>query len=705
MVDVTSTAPAADSEILLETHPTIRPVAIKIGLVLVGTAALVGVFLSFPRLLGSRSATNTALVLVQVVGVLVAARYAVQLLVLRRTTYVVTEESLVREYEFLLHRDRYEVPVGKVRRHDLDQSRIEVLLGVGTIAINEGLGAFHFFHLPRPDDTYTTIETQTGLVAGAAGAGASARGVGGAGAGGAAGTAAGAAGAAAGAAAGQAAAGAGVEAGKMTAERAKEFIEDKIEDKLEDRAKEELKDRLGSAAVGPWPMPAHNTQNTAAAPAVSLPGETLAQSWYATTGGPVSTPPAVVESGVYVASEDASVFCFDADSGEIRWQYDHVTHVSSPVVVDDVLYVGDNQGTVLALDAPTGERQWSTTVGGGIPAPPMVYESTMLVGTTTGQAAVLDVETGELRWQFQLDGPVTTMPALALDGNVAVLTTSSGVVDVRDPSDGTIFWQRDLGGGPLTAPVVLDEVLYVGGPGGVTALELTTGETRWHHQLPGPVSSAPAAIGLGIYGVTATGLVVALSAEDGTRQWELDLGAGVDAGVTIVEETLLVGDEGGIVHGIDRGGGFETFSIAVSEPISAPPVVGDDAVFVGGANGGVYRFDSTDEPGEAATRADELTAQRNQNQRTPAGSGQSVHTPQGTGRPPQPPEDDGRPPEGSGQPSQPPEDSDTAGRGPDAPEQSRTDPTSGEDTPSDETVGDDAAETNGRQADTSDGQP
>jgi len=58
---------------------------------------------------------------------------------------------------------------------------------------------------------------------------------------------------------------------------------------------------------------------------------------------------------------DASILAWDTD-GDMRWEYDLPTGITSPIVADGTVYTctGENAQpmTVLALDSDTGDRQW-----------------------------------------------------------------------------------------------------------------------------------------------------------------------------------------------------------------------------------------------------------------------------------------------------------------------------------------------------------
>lgn len=147
-------------EALVRTTPTTLPVLVRLALVLVGGGVVIGILFLNPRLLGSRANTDIALLLAQALVFIAVVRLVVDYYVLRRTKYTITTSAVKREYELLFRRESREVPFGRVRSHEFDQSRIENLLGYGSISLNKGLGSIELVNVDNPDDVYRTLREQ-----------------------------------------------------------------------------------------------------------------------------------------------------------------------------------------------------------------------------------------------------------------------------------------------------------------------------------------------------------------------------------------------------------------------------------------------------------------------------------------------------------------------------------------------------------------
>jgi outer membrane protein assembly factor BamB len=73
---------------------------------------------------------------------------------------------------------------------------------------------------------------------------------------------------------------------------------------------------------------------------------------------------------VFVGARDGFLYAISADSGRLRWRFDHkISWVnSSPAVMDGTVYAGSSDGQfVHAVDAASGTERWRTTPGGWTP--------------------------------------------------------------------------------------------------------------------------------------------------------------------------------------------------------------------------------------------------------------------------------------------------------------------------------------------------
>lgn len=140
----------------VETHPTLKPTMISlITAVLVG-GGIIGYLLTTPDLLGSVERTEIVANVVVLLTVIVAGRLALRLYILTQTRYVVTADAVRREYSLLYKEVSRELPLEQLRSHELRRSRLEALLGIGSVAfltgsITESPTHLKFENVPDPE--------------------------------------------------------------------------------------------------------------------------------------------------------------------------------------------------------------------------------------------------------------------------------------------------------------------------------------------------------------------------------------------------------------------------------------------------------------------------------------------------------------------------------------------------------------------------
>jgi hypothetical protein len=164
-----TTEPTADQpvtdDVLLEATPSIKPVLAWLAItVLVAGALIAGIF-SAPSVFGGTDVAEIAANVVLFVGVIAVVRLLVRLYILTRTRYIVTTAGVRREYTLLYRTWSRELPLWMLRGHELTRSRVETLLGVGTVEFLSGsvagsMGHLRFEALPDPEQFRSRVQDQ-----------------------------------------------------------------------------------------------------------------------------------------------------------------------------------------------------------------------------------------------------------------------------------------------------------------------------------------------------------------------------------------------------------------------------------------------------------------------------------------------------------------------------------------------------------------
>ncbi|WP_436902121.1 hypothetical protein [Halovenus halobia] len=151
----------SQSEVLVETTPTVKPVLVRLALTIALGIVIIGAVFAAPSLFGSTEQANIALVVAQLLVLIAIAKLLVEMLILLRTRYIVTTDAVRREFSLLGRTKIKEVPHGLVRSTEYRQSRTEYILGVGSIVLNQGLGDLRFTAVPQHRAVYRQIRDRT----------------------------------------------------------------------------------------------------------------------------------------------------------------------------------------------------------------------------------------------------------------------------------------------------------------------------------------------------------------------------------------------------------------------------------------------------------------------------------------------------------------------------------------------------------------
>ena len=144
---------------------------------------------------------------------------------------------------------------------------------------------------------------------------------------------------------------------------------------------------------------------------------------------------------VFVGARDGFLYAISADSGRLRWRFDHkISWVnSSPAVMDGTVYAGSSDGQfVHAVDAASGTERWRTPVEGAIVwSSPAVAGDVVLFGDGMGRVHAVDRASGAPRWRFFTGAAVFSSPVVA-DGVVLIGSGDGGLYALRTGATGPI---------------------------------------------------------------------------------------------------------------------------------------------------------------------------------------------------------------------------------------------------------------------------
>lgn len=220
-------------------------------------------------------------------------------------------------------------------------------------------------------------------------------------------------------------------------------------------------------------------------------------------GEPIAAGPGVGEGLLLAGTREAEVMAYSEHNGELLWQVRLSGEVlSSPRAAAGKVLVRTLDGKLFALSVENGRTLWvhSDTIPPlslyGTSAPLLHGDSTVLAGFDSGRLVNIELDSGLPIWEIEVATPsgdselermIDIDAELTLAGNFLLSAGYQGRLIMADLLTGQVAWGHvvstfhgaafDAGAGESGQVYVADE------KGRLTALDATTGEPVWEHEL------------------------------------------------------------------------------------------------------------------------------------------------------------------------------------------------------------------------------
>lgn len=261
-------------------------------------------------------------------------------------------------------------------------------------------------------------------------------------------------------------------------------------------------------------------------------GEVL---WQQRFDAPVAGAPALSGGKVYVATRDSNGWVLDASNGRLLWQVQGapapigVSGGAGPSVGPTYAIFPFASGQVTAVYRAQGFPAWRNTLAGGrlghartdlndVASGPVIGGGRVYAGTPSGRIFALDRQSGERVWVAETGA---TGPLLLAGGSVFAISDASSLVRLS-ARDGRRIWSADL---PQFKPVALFR------------------KPRDIFPHFGPILA-----GGRVWVASGDGALRAFDPVDGRQVKELALGAGAATRPIVVNRTLYVVTDDGLLR-------------------------------------------------------------------------------------------------------------------------------------------------------------
>ncbi len=350
---------------------------------------------------------------------------------------------------------------------------------------------------------------------------------------------------------------------------------------------------------------------------VALDAQTGDELWNTNTKSPMVFSGAYYEDKFFRGGgHDNTLYCFNADSGEILWTFNPQTEDGyfciGPAVAYGMVYELNKDGNLYAVDVDTGDLVWKYKGPGPLifPGNPTVadgkiYATTGQTASYTGQEsdsefACLDAYTGRVIWTLPIEAFAPRESVAIAYGNLYLIpgdvTTS---VDVESGEEYSTFNQA-WAIGTKSWPMFRHDSAHTAA--GQSAPENLT--LRWNFATGGAVISSPSIADGRVYVGSYDKNLYCLDARTGSFNWKFTTNNSIRSSPAIAEGRVYVGPDDGCVYCLDAYNGSFIWSTEAGGPVevnfgAAPalrssPLVLGGKVYVGSLDTDVYCFDAAD---------------------------------------------------------------------------------------------------------------
>jgi len=283
--------------------------------------------------------------------------------------------------------------------------------------------------------------------------------------------------------------------------------------------------------------------------------------------------------------------------GNLGWTYDARFPISSSVAVaGNIVIAGDNAGYLHAIHMASGQTAWLHEGFHSIVGLPAVSGQMVVFAQADGTITAVSLSNGELIWQHnpQTGGAAeTVMEGVAIGDGRVFFARSDGRLLALSASNGAVLWTYESTMGLRSAPIFSNGFVFLGEFGGrFSALNPQTGERVWGGGAGGAINT-PATHDGHVFFSSWDGSVNSVLIRGVIPQWNTNVGVPVSTPPAIGGDRLFVGTADGNVVALSRANGDILWRFDTAEgTVVGTPVVADGLVFVASGMGNIFALDA-----------------------------------------------------------------------------------------------------------------
>ncbi|HSE37147.1 MAG TPA: PQQ-binding-like beta-propeller repeat protein, partial [Blastocatellia bacterium] len=316
------------------------------------------------------------------------------------------------------------------------------------------------------------------------------------------------------------------------------------------------------------------------------------RAWQYLTNDTSTLAPSMDDARIYLALAGGRVICLDRETGSLRWTSDPGGLISSPVAVGEnsvyiaTLKIADDGseagGSLRAVDKATGLTVWMKDYARPFASPLELAADRIYAGSADGSFYALRATNGDEIWKVETQDVVRGR-ALVTDRAI-YFGGDDGALRAVEPGNGQVIWKHQAGGKVIGRPAIDEHEVYFGaGDGYVYSVDVLTGKLGWRSRTGAAIEASPVLVGERLLVASFDNFVYALDRSDGDRIWKRRLENRITAAPIVQGDASLVaplrGDYVEVLLNSD-GRRVNLFRLEKDAEVVADPVFSDDTVVI-----------------------------------------------------------------------------------------------------------------------------
>ena len=285
-------------------------------------------------------------------------------------------------------------------------------------------------------------------------------------------------------------------------------------------------------------------------------------------------------------------------SGKLGWTYNAQYPITSSVAASGgLVFAGDSVGNLHAIHAASGQAAWIYKGSNTVVGLPTISGKMVVFAQADGTITALNLSNGSVIWKYTPPADSyaadTVVDGTTVGDGKVFFVKGDGKMYALSASNGKELWTYDSGQELRSAPYFSNGFVFLGEQKAIfSAVNPKTGKRDWGGGAGGAINT-PTADGGNVYFSSWDGTVQSVKIQGVVPQWKADVGDPVTTPPFIGGDKVFVGTANGKVAAISKANGSVLWNFDTQGgTVAGMPVAAEGLVFVGGGQGMLFVLDA-----------------------------------------------------------------------------------------------------------------